>query len=345
MPADLTPDWLGHVLGADVADVRVSPVGTGQTGATYRVEYARGDGEPAVPLIAKLPSQDPAVRERVALSYRAEHSFYANAADTVAVPLPRVHHCEVSEDCTEFVLLMEDLAPAVQGDQLDGCSPERARLAVEALAGLHGPRWCDPAWTEFPGVTMPKPDADFARGMGELARMATDITLGKIGDRLDDGQRATINAAADRVERWLGLEPDRFALLHGDYRLDNMLFPPDDSAITIVDWQTLTVGLPARDLAYFVGTSLVPEVRREHERDLVDRYHAALLGYGVRDYTADDCWRDYRLGMLQIPLITTLGYAFSAETERGDEMAATMLARGARAIDDHDTVALVEEVA
>ncbi|WP_415043177.1 phosphotransferase family protein [Gordonia sp. (in: high G+C Gram-positive bacteria)] len=326
-----------------IADVDVEPVGTGQTGATYRVRPTRTDGRPTAPLIAKLPSQEADVRERVSLSYRAEHSFYANAADTVAVPLPVVHHCEVSEDCTEFVLLMDDLAPAVQGDQLDGCGPARARLAVEALAGLHGPRWCDPAWVEFPGVTMPKPTPDFAGGMGELARMATDITLDKIGDRLDDEARATISAAADRITPWLGLEPDRFALLHGDYRLDNMLFTPGDSSITVVDWQTLTVGLPARDLAYFVGTSLLPDVRRKHERDLVDRYHAALLTHGVGDYTAQDCWRDYRLGMLQIPLITTLGYAFSAVTERGDEMAATMLARGARALGDHDSLALVDE--
>ncbi len=41
--------------------------------------------------------------------------------------------------------------------------------------------------------------------------------------------------------------------MHGDYRLDNMLFDPDRTRVTVVDWQTLGSGLPARDLAYFTG--------------------------------------------------------------------------------------------
>ena len=71
---------------------------------------------------------------------------------------------------------------------------------------------------------------------------------------------------------------------------------------------------------------------REIEKDLVADYHRALLGYGVTDYDFDTCWRDYRLGVVQAPLITALGFAFAASTERGDEMMLTMLHRGCRAI-------------
>lgn len=73
-------------------------------------------------------------------------------------------------------------------------------------------------------------------------------------------------------------EPKRFALMHGDYRLDNMLFDPDRTRVTVVDWQTMGIGLPAGDLAYFTATSLAPDLRSAIERDLVDRYHRALLG-------------------------------------------------------------------
>ena len=105
---------------------------------------------------------------------------------------------------------------------------------------------------------------------------------------------------------------------------------PYRTRVTVVDWQTMGVGLPRRDLAYFTATSLAPEVRPQIEQDLVGRYHQALLGYGVTDYDADTCWRDYRLGVIQAPLITGLGYAFAASTERGDEMILTMLHRGCR---------------
>ncbi|WP_019929136.1 phosphotransferase family protein [Nocardia sp. BMG111209] len=341
-PGQLTAEWLESVLGVEISSVRVDAVGTGQTGATYRITpvYAGPESGPHA-LIAKLPSQRAEVRERVALGYRAEHAFYTTVAGTVAVPLPRVHHCDIARDASEFVLLMSDLHPAVQGDQIRGCTPAEARVAVEALAGLHGPRWCDPAWLTFDGAALPRAQGAVARGMGDLARFALDATLTGLGDRLTAEDRATLTAAADAIEPWLGIHPDRFCLLHGDYRLDNLLFAPDASAVTVVDWQTITIGLPARDLAYFLGTGLTPDLCARVEADLVAAYHARLLGYGVTGYPAADGWTDYRLGMLQIPMLTTLGFAFSTETDRGDEMFLTMLSRGCAAIRRLGTIELV----
>ncbi|WP_063041687.1 phosphotransferase family protein [Nocardia pseudovaccinii] len=345
-PADITASWLSDILGTGVQHIVVDPIGTGQTGATYRVRLTYTDAvDLPSTLVVKLPAQDDTVRDRVALGYRAEHAFYRDAARTVAVPLPAVYHCAIDRGGADFVLVMADMAPAVQGDQIAGCDPAQARLAVEALAGLHGPRWCDPTWLDFSGATMPKADSDFARGLGELTRLATDTTVQRLGERITGHDRATLLEAADLVEAWLMLQPDRFSLLHGDYRLDNMLFDPAGSTVTVVDWQTISVGLPARDLAYFLGTSLQPDHRNEHEGLLVAHYYMALQAHGVCDYSETECWRDYRLGMLQVPLLTTLGFAFSAATARGDDMALTMLGRGCRAIRELDTLALIRDLA
>jgi aminoglycoside phosphotransferase (APT) family kinase protein len=344
-PADVTSAWLSAVLGTDISDVTVTPVGTGQTGATYRVTPTYTGARAGLPdtMIVKLPSQDEAVRERVALGYRAEYAFYTEVADTLTVPLPKWFHCEIDRDGADFVLLMADLAPAVQGDQIAGCSPVEARLAVQALAGLHGPRWCDPEWLTLTGVTMPRADADFAGGMGDLAKMAADATIGKLGERMTEADRGTLVEAAALVGPWLLLAPDRFSLLHGDYRVDNLLFDPERTRVTVVDWQTLTVGLPARDLAYFVATSLAPELRAAVEQELVDAYYDALTAEGVTDYTRETCWQDYILGMLQVPLLTTFGFAFAAATDRGDDMVLAMLERGCRAIRELGTLDLIRE--
>lgn len=351
-PAEVTTAWLSTVLSTEtrkvvVSGVEVTPVGTGQTGSTYRVVPSYTDDQPGLPesFIVKLPSQDRTVRERVALSYRSEYAFYTDVADTLSLPLPRCYHCEIANDGADFVLLLADMAPAVQGDQIRGCTLAEARLAVEALAGLHGPRWCDPAWLTFYGTVMPKPDADTARGLGDITRMAVDVTAEKLGPRMTAADRVTLAESAALVGEWLMLEPDRFSLLHGDYRLDNLLFDPERTRVTVVDWQTLTVGLPARDLAYFVATSLGPELRADAEQELVGIYHEALLLHGVAGYDLDTCWRDYRLGMLQVPLITTLGFAFSAATDRGDEMALAMLGRGCRAIRELETLDLIRQPA
>lgn len=345
-PQDITATWLGSVLNADVSDVDVTAIGTGQTGATYRVAAtypaANDSGRPPATFAVKLPAQDDAVRERVALGYLSEVEFYSAVTANVAIPVPACFHSEISTDGTDFVLLLADMAPAVQGDQIAGCSPAEAVLAVEALAGLHGPSWGDRRWFDLPSIVMPKPgDEAAAKGLGDVAVMAADITLDKLGGSVSDEDRDTLTTAMSLVTPWLLAEPDRFSLMHGDYRLDNLLFDPDRTRVTVVDWQTVGVGLPARDLAYFTATSLLPEVRPTVEHDLVARYHKALLGHGVTGYDSETCWNDYRLGVLQAPLLTTLGFAFAASTERGDEMILTMLHRGCRAIRELEAIELI----
>jgi hypothetical protein len=185
------------------------------------------------------------------------------------------------------------------------------------------------------------PDADAAKGLGDVAVMAAQLTLDRFGAELSPQDHETTTAAMALVSRWLLSEPGRFSLIHGDYRLDNLLFDPDQTRVTIVDWQTLGAGLPARDLAYFTATSLLPDVRANLDEHLVTAYHDQLLSYGITDYDWDTCWRDYRIGMLQAPLITTLGCAFATNTERGDEMMRIMLARGCQAIRELGSIELV----
>lgn len=350
-PHDVTSKWLSAVLSAHgapvhVVSVDVVPVGTGQTGATYRVSPTYADNPAGMPdsFVIKLPAGDDAVRDRVALGYRSECAFYASVADRVAIPIPQSYHCEINAEATEYALLLADCAPAAQGDQIAGCDAERARLAVTALAGLHAPTWCDEQWLTFPGLAMTQLDAAGAKGMGDIARMCAATTVERLGAQLGDADCATLTAALDVITPWVSAPLGRFALIHGDYRLDNMLFSPDGDRVWIVDWQTLGVGLPARDLAFFTATSLRPELRSQIEAELVTAYHTALLGHGVTEYDRETCWRDYRFGVLQAPLICALGLVFATGTDRGDDMFVTMLRRACRAVRDLGTLELVQEV-
>jgi hypothetical protein len=352
LPTDVTGEWLSAALSStgsptQVSDVDVTSVGTGQTGATYRIaaSYAANpQGFPST-FVLKLPVADDDVRGGVTLGYLSEVAFYAKVAGKVAVPIPGCFYSDIADGGADFALLLEDMSPAAQGDQIVGSTPTEARLAVTALAGLHGPSWCDPIWLGLAEVAMPMPgNREAAQGLGDVARMAVDMTCDRLGDKVDDADRETAAAAMNLVTPWLMAEPDRYSLMHGDYRLDNLLFDPDRTRVTVVDWQTMGVGLPARDLSYFTATSLLPEVRADLETGLVDDYHKSLLGHGVTSYDREECWRDYRLGMLQAPLITTLGCAFASSTQRGDEMIAVMLARGCQAIRELQTLELIEEI-
>lgn len=333
----LTAEWLSDTLGKDVESVRAEAVGTGQIGTCFRLELT-GVGEPTT-MLAKLPAIDPATREMLAGVYRSEVRFYGEIAATVAIRVPRCYYADISSSGADFTLLLQDMSPAQQGDQLAGCTVAQARDAVENLAGLHGPRWCDPALLDVDGLAVNGPDD--AKLLAEMYGPATEIFIGGLGDLVAAEDRETLWECVGVAEKWALAHPERFGLVHGDYRLDNLLFPPDGGpGVTAIDWQTLSLALPARDLAYFLGTSLSPEERRAHERDLVAHYHRALQSHGALDYGLENCWDDYCFAMIQGPLVAVFGCAYGTRTERGDRMFAAMVARSCAAIRDLGTIDL-----
>jgi hypothetical protein len=292
-------------------------------------------------LLAKLPAPDPATREMLAGVYRSEVRFYTLIADTVAIRVPQCFYSAASETGADFTLLLEDMSPAEQGDQLAGCTVAQARDAVVNLAGLHGPRWCDPTLLDIEGLSINGPDD--AALMAELYGPATDIFIESLGELISEEDRRTLSECVDVSAAWVLARANRFGLVHGDYRLDNLLFPPGGGrGVSAIDWQTLSLALPARDLAYFVGTSLSPHDRRTHESVLVAAYHSALLAHGVTDYEFGSCWNDYRFAMVQGPLVSVFGCAYGTRTDRGDRMFAAMVARSCTAIRDLDTLSLVD---
>jgi hypothetical protein len=260
----------------------------------------------------------------------------------VAIRTPRCWYGAITDDKSCFTLLLDDLAPAEPGDQLAGTSRRAARDAVGNLAGLHGPRWCDPALAEI--TWLPAIDAEGAQLLGEVMLQAVPTFVARYRDAIDPDVPALLAAVADAAPAWLVAHPERRSLIHGDYRLDNLMFPAGAApGVLAVDWQTLDVGLPGRDLAYFVGTSLEAADRRAGEDELLEAYLDALRGHGVAGYGRDDAWADYRVGTLQGPVITVLGavYATAERSPRADAMFLTMLRRSLAAVRDLDPFALL----
>ena len=84
-------------------------------------------------------------------------------------------------------------------------------------------------------------------------------------------------------------------LVHGDYRLDNLIFRNSEPALTltVIDWGEVWRGRGLYDVAYFLAGSMRTEQRRSQEMALLRRYHTQLWEGGVRDYDFDRCVRDY----------------------------------------------------
>jgi aminoglycoside phosphotransferase (APT) family kinase protein len=134
------------------------------------------------------------------------------------------------------------------------------------------------------------------------------------------------------------------SVIHGDYRLDNLLFgtaaggPP----IAVVDWQTHLWGDPMADVSYFIGAGLVAEDRRTHERALVEAYRAAMAALGVA-LSADECWERYRLHAISGWHMAIFAAMVVVQTDRGDEMFCTMANRHGRQLLDLETESLLSD--
>lgn len=339
-PENVTPGFFTEVLrtsghdGVRVASFTAQPVGTGQIGRCIRFTLAyEGDarGAPRT-LVGKFPAEDALSRQTgVALgNYAREIFFYRELKPRLPVATPRCHYAEIVGSSAEFALILEDMAPARQGDQLTGCSPAVARAALLELVNLHAPSWQDARLRGQP--LLAEPSAAGSAAMRELYAAMLPGFLARFGAGLAADEREIIAAVAKSAGPPFAYPAEPWSLVHIDYRLDNLLIDERASLprVSVVDWQSLVLGSPLSDVAYFLGASLLPELRRPLERELLRAYYDALLGAGVRDYPFERCWDDYRRGAFAGFAVTVVASMIVAETERGNEMFSVMARRHAR---------------
>jgi hypothetical protein len=177
-----------------------------------------------------------------------------------------------------------------------------------------------------------------------IVQLVTPMFVERYADRLTADTVRVLERFGDRIEQWLATEPARFTIAHGDYRLDNLMF--HDTAhpepVAAVDWQTVSISCGGRDLAYLLGNSVEPAVRREAEADVRAAYHDRLRDLGVDDYPLDDLIADERHGAFQGPFITMLGAIAVGRTDRGDDMFVAMAERSAAQILDLHALDLLD---
>jgi hypothetical protein len=345
--AELTPAVLTQMLNragrtVTVSDVAAEPIGVGQMAASYRLRLTH-DAADRLPetLVAKIGAAEEAARLTVCDGYAREVGFYQLLAERVGSRSPVCWYAAGPDERGAFVLLLEDLCHARVGDQLAGCGVAEATSAALNLAGLAASNWCDESLFGLGIPGMVRVDAPTAEFLAALMDTAMDRFVDHYDAQLSDHAKGVLDSLHGRYADWLQWENEPFALAHGDYRLDNLLF--SDDTVWALDWQTLGVAPPLRDLAYLLGTSMLPEDRARHESQIITAYVESLTDRGVRDISRAECEDGYRRGMLLGPLVGIVGcmYAPNERTERSDAMFITMAERSTRAIDDLGSLELL----
>jgi len=347
-PEAIDARWLTDVLqqgGVDavVKSFTAKGVGTGQIGDSvrFRLEYERGGEAAPASLVGKFPAAGDESRATGVMlgNYIREVRFYQQLAPKALIHTPRCYFTDVDETTSEFVLLMEDLSPAEQGDQLQGVTLDQARLVVLEAAKLHASHWGDDSLDDLPWVSNSKAAPPSSVTDELVAQLWEGFKL-RYGDRCRPEWLEVGEQIATRFSQLGELHDGPRCLTHNDFRPDNMMFASEKGGypVTTLDWQSFAYGAGPTDVAYFLAGALPPEVRRAHEDEFLSLYHGKLLELGVRDYGMADLRRHYGQGGYL--LFTTAFFAsmIVTPTERGDRMFLQMLGSAAQHMIDHDMV-------
>jgi hypothetical protein len=343
--------WLDsalHASGALPTNVRVASVdahplgaGGGLIGVVAKAQLSYAGDAAGAPrtLIAKFPS--PIASNRAVADtydmYGREVRFYQELSPTTSLPHPRCYFAGRSARSSDFVLLLEDLGDRRIGDQVAGSDLADAEVVIDAMAAFHAESFGRTHEPQYAWVTSHANE-------GQISGMEAGFAFG--WPRFENELAEII---PPRVREWGGSVGARTrdlltrlcsgpqVIAHADFRLENMFFRarPEHPPFAILDWQSITKSSPGQDLAYYLTQSVKLEVRRAHERRLLERYLAGLRAGGVRDYAWNQLWHDYRLGTLYLlDYAVTIAATLDLANERGAAIARALSQRSCAALDD-----------
>lgn len=350
---EVTAAWLTEVLHASgtlPAATTVTAVAADEAGAGigFMGEVGRlaltfdGDaGSCPATMMAKFPTASPEIKAmmRPTRVYEREHRFYGELAGETTVRTPEIYHvtCNTSDDESvdeDYVLLMEDLGGLTLGDQAAGVSLDQARAAVVGLAEHHARFW------DGEGLE----DASFVPiingPLNKSGQAIYDASLPGFKEVFAAALRPEMEPFAEAYGKNHPRLLDLFAamprtLVHFDYRADNLFFE-DDGTVVVIDWQSISQGGGAADVAYFISQNLPVDVRREHEDALLADYHRTLLANGVTNYSYEQFFEDYRVGVIYGWIIPVFAVGtLDASSERAMALWTAVIERSQAAIFDH----------
>ena len=231
-----------------------------------------------------------------------------------------------------YVLVLEDLARdgCEFPDTLHPFTPDQADKIVELLARLHATFWervPDWAYTASADKFTAFTHHVLKPSLRRLARRS-DVPVEK-------GRFIAENYGA--VARLIDEPPH--TVMHGDAHPGNVYFR--NGAAGLLDWQAVRRGHPGRELAYTLVTGMTPADRRAHQRDLLDTYRRALAASGGPELDRDELWDRYCTGALYAYVATLITAGMGGM--QADNIALEGLKRSVAAIEDLDTVALLEK--
>ena len=350
---EVTPQWLTSVFrtsGAlaedgSVATVSTDPfaVGVGLLSLLYRATLTyegAADRAPAT-VIVKMETDIEAQRGIAdALQfYQREMRFYRELAPDLALRTPKVHAAIMSESNTDFCLVMEDLSAMAAMDQQAGVSLEEALVSAEGMAAFHAHFW---RWdfSDLAETFLPFDNPIYRIALPSIFEAGWGNTLKHAGHLVPDDVRAFGDRFGELVPFFVEQVGEMETLIHGDWRADNLMVD-EHGKLVLIDFQITGIGAAGYDLGYFLSQSVEPEVRREGQQQIIDRYFSTLEAEGAPFDRAEE-ERVIRLSTAWCLIYAVASFAsWDDLPDKSRELLPAMLRRSVTAITDNDALSLL----
>ncbi len=344
--ARLANELIGTQLASPVQSVEMKPLGegVGLMSSIARAAMSLEDGTQTSVMVKVIAQTDNVEISKGLNFYANEINFYSHLSAECPIKTPHCYYAYVDPDTQDFLLILEDLGDAAAGDQLKGCSHEVMTLAFQGAAQLHAKYWG--RTEQFPWLNYQSVEATNLFRRDAIYKPGVQPTLDAFGDLFTGNLADTVIRIGDQFKE---LFEDAMSgpqtIVHGDYRIDNMLLPVvnGQTEIVAVDWQNTMGGNGPHDIAYFSSQSCGPELRGDVERAELRAYYDRLIDEGVTNYSFDECMRDYRLNLM-ITMITPIAVCgtLNSGNERGQELGRTMLSRSLSALESMECADLLK---
>ena len=243
-----------------------------------------------------------------------EAKFYSTIAETMdKMPIPTCYDAKFSRITGWSHKILEDLSRTHESLSLPLNvylpPPKRyCEKVIDSLAELHAFWWDHPNLKDFSKYSHvfyifkenSFNEKDLFNWFDNQEVLLKNL-LNLLGDRLSEKTKEMLLTIFSKFPQLANerLYKKNLTVIHGDAHLGQFFYPKDidnkNHKVILSDWQFWSVGVGGQDLSYMIGMFLFPENRHTMEKELIKRYYNNLVKFGVKNYSWDECWGDYRL--------------------------------------------------